>query len=157
MCGPKVTFDALADWFSQSRNDENPEVVIEFDIGVSTMRKYLGWLIQTGSCFDKNWKSLQMRMTSVAKYFGISRSGVQFFASLGWLSPLTNTDRTAKEAILLSSSEIEYAHVNINVGLVALSIYHIYAGSTITQRYMAIGFSRVMKGLTPSLCGRHMH
>lgn len=99
MCGPKVTLVALSAWLEESHNAENPDTILEFQMGDDAFRKFQGWLVQTGSVFDKNWKSLKMRMTCVAKYFGLSRSGIQFFSSLGWLSPLTNVDRTSREAV----------------------------------------------------------
>lgn len=85
MYSQEVAVTQFHEWLEASMNDENEDVVVEFELGDVALRKFQGWLIVTGSTFDKNWQSLRMRMTHVVKHFGLSRSGVQFSSRwVGW-------------------------------------------------------------------------
>lgn len=78
-----------------------------FTLQDSAFRKYMGWLINTGAGFDRNWNKLRMKLSAVSKHFGLSRSGVQFFSGMGYLSPLTGVDVHEKGVVEMSKTNVE--------------------------------------------------
>lgn len=107
MCAPKSVLHDYLEWISTSHNEENADVVVEFFCTTNTLRKYQGWLMVTGAAFDRNWKSIQMRITNVAKFFGLSRSGVEFFKEMGLLVPIRSCDRDNKKVMAKVGDKIE--------------------------------------------------
>lgn len=70
-----------------------------FVLTSSECKHFLGWLAVAGSTLHRGFQQLRMHLALIGKYFGLTRTGVEVFHTLGITPPLRSVDRALKNDV----------------------------------------------------------